>query len=280
MRDVRAGVPPVLLGDLERGVEHRLRAQPARGEADRRAAVFLQLLPQVVGHADGGHLGEVVEERFAVAAVGLLGAVGDLDEQPAGVADEERQRGVAGDDVRLDAEAHDPQPLVEIHVPHRRLLSRHHVEEDVAAPQSLTRMSRRPCSRSMRSTRARTCSGSRWSVGTAIPRPVAPAAASTSSRRLLDGLRGPADLADVLAGRPSRHVHRGPCTAQLHRHGPPGASGGTRDQGHLSPEGLCGLLPCRLFRLLPCRLCCCLHGPSIPPNADICCRTFRGHVRA
>src|SRR5262245_47202266 len=44
----------------------------------------------------------------------------------------------------------------------------------VVAPQmSLTRMSRRPCAASSRSTRPDTCSGTRWSTGTAMPRPPA-----------------------------------------------------------------------------------------------------------
>ncbi|MDQ0953030.1 hypothetical protein QFZ24_006953 [Streptomyces phaeochromogenes] len=90
--------------------------------------------------------------------------------------------------------------------------------------------------------------------------------------RPLDGLGGPADLADVLAGRASRHVDRGSGAAQFHRHGPSGASCGTPDQGDLSFE-----LPAVFLGF---RLCCRLHGPSIAPNTDICCRTFRGHVRA
>ena len=68
---------------------------------------------------------------------------------------------------------------------------------------SLTRTSSRPCSRSIRSTSARTCSGSRWSVGTAMP---VAARRRDQFRRLLDGLGRPADLADLLAGGASRRV--------------------------------------------------------------------------
>ena len=121
MRRALGRVAPVLLGD---GVvlEHQLGAHPAGGERDRGAAVGLQLLglgPRQPGHR---RLGEVVEQVHAeVVGVVLGGAVGDLDDQAAGVADQQRQRVVAGDQVGVDREPEQPEPVVEVVLPHRRV---------------------------------------------------------------------------------------------------------------------------------------------------------------
>ena len=128
--DALGRVAPVGLGDAER-VEHHLRAQPARGEGDGGAAVGGEVLGLREREPDDGGLGEVVEGVDAVGdGVVLRRAVGHLDHQPAGVADQQRQREVAGDQVGLDRQVEQVQAVAEVVLPHRRVP----VEELLAAP--------------------------------------------------------------------------------------------------------------------------------------------------
>ena len=62
-------------------------------------------------------LRQVVEERAAVVGVELGVAVGDLDHETAGFLDEQRDGGVARDDVGVDGQAQDAQASVEIVLP-------------------------------------------------------------------------------------------------------------------------------------------------------------------
>jgi hypothetical protein len=108
------GVPPVRLGDVVR-VEHDLGPQVAGGERDARAVEGpgLEGLPD--GELVGGGLGEVEGEGGALAVLGVVlgGAVGHLDDEAAGVADDQRQQEVAGDEVGVDAEPDHPQAVGE-----------------------------------------------------------------------------------------------------------------------------------------------------------------------
>ncbi len=117
----RRAVAPVLLGDAV-VVQHHLRAEPARGQSNRGASVRRELDALREGEADDGGLGQVVEHRVSVVlGVVLLRAVGHLDDQPAGVADQQRQREVARNEVRVDREAEHPQPVLEVVLPDGRV---------------------------------------------------------------------------------------------------------------------------------------------------------------
>src|SRR4029450_1019515 len=72
------------------------------------------------GEAGDRGLGQVVEHVHAVVVGVVLGrAVRHLDHEAAGVADEQRQRGVAGDEVRVDGAVQHAQPGGEIVLPER-----------------------------------------------------------------------------------------------------------------------------------------------------------------
>ena len=105
----------------------------------------------------------------------VAGAVGHLDDQPAGLADQQRQREVAGDQVRVDRQAQHPQPLLEVVLPHRRVP----LEQQLAAPDVVDQHVEPPAARRRSAaTSASTWPASRWSTATAIP---VPPAALTSS---------------------------------------------------------------------------------------------------
>ncbi len=126
----RQGVPPVLLADAVR-VEHELGTHPARGEGDGGGAARAEFVAEGEGHAQHGGLGEVVEEVHPVGVTVVVGgAVGDLDDQAAGPAEQQRQGVVAGDGVRLDREAEQPEAVVEVVLPHGGVP----LEEPLAAP--------------------------------------------------------------------------------------------------------------------------------------------------
>ena len=123
-------VAPVGLGDAE-GLEHHLRAQPARGQREGGGAVRLEVLRLGEREPDDRRLGEVVEGVDAVVdGVVLRGPVGHLDHQAARVADQQRERVVAGDQVGLDGEVEQPQAVGEVVLPDRRVP----LEELLAAP--------------------------------------------------------------------------------------------------------------------------------------------------
>jgi hypothetical protein len=80
--------------------------------------VGFQLLALREGEPDGGRLGGVVERRQPVVRGGvLLRAVGHLDDEPARPADEQREREVACDEVRVERQAQHPQTAFEIVLP-------------------------------------------------------------------------------------------------------------------------------------------------------------------
>ena len=122
--EVRAAdrrLAPVVLGDAV-DLEHHLRAHPPRRQRDGRAAVRRELMRLREREPQHGGLGQVVEGRQPVGArVVLERAVGHLDDQAAGPADQQRQREVARDEVRVDRQAQEAQAAVEVVLPDRRV---------------------------------------------------------------------------------------------------------------------------------------------------------------
>ena len=80
-------------------VEHRLRAQKAGGDGQRRHVVRMEVAGHRVGEPHDRVLGQVVEE---VAAVAEGVAVRDLDDEPGVAFDHQGGAVAAGDDVRVD----------------------------------------------------------------------------------------------------------------------------------------------------------------------------------
>ena len=67
-------------------------------------------------------LDEVVEHRDAVVLrVVVGGTVGDFDEQAAGLRDQQRQQVMRRHQMRLDTEPQDPQALLQVELPDRRV---------------------------------------------------------------------------------------------------------------------------------------------------------------
>ena len=130
MRVDGGAVAPVRLGDAV-VVEHHLRAHPARRQRDGGAPVRRELVALREGEPEHRALGQVVERGDAVA-LGVVGAraVGHLDDEAAGPADQQREREVAGDQVRVDGQAQQPQPGGEVVLPERRVP----LEQPLAAP--------------------------------------------------------------------------------------------------------------------------------------------------
>ena len=133
------GGRPGVLGDAE-VVEHHLRSQPARRHRHRGAAVGPELVALGERQPVHGGLGEVEEHRGAeVLGVVLPRAVGDLDDETAGVPDEQAERAAAGDEVGEVPGLEQPHPAVEFVLPQRGVeldvgLSPDVVDEDVEAP--------------------------------------------------------------------------------------------------------------------------------------------------
>ncbi|GLZ48172.1 hypothetical protein Acsp06_43570 [Actinomycetospora sp. NBRC 106375] len=93
------------------------RIQP--GVTDTAVASCFARLRVRPRHAVHGDLGEVVEGRDAVVrGVVLRGAVGDLDEEPAGAPDQQRQGEVGGGEVGVHCEVQHPHAVVEVVLPH------------------------------------------------------------------------------------------------------------------------------------------------------------------
>ena len=106
------------------------RSQPGVSATAVRA-VRREVLRLGEREPDDRGLGEVVEGVDAVVdGVVLRRAVGHLDHQAARVADQQRERVVAGDQVRLDREVEQPQAVGEVVLPHRRVP----LEQLLAAP--------------------------------------------------------------------------------------------------------------------------------------------------
>ena len=103
------------------------------------------------------------------------GAVGDLDDEPAGAADQQRQRVVARDQVRVDREPQQPQAGVEVVLPHRRVP----LEEVLGAPDVVDEHVEAAVLGVDALDERRDLRGSRWSTATAMPSP--PAAVTSSA---------------------------------------------------------------------------------------------------
>ena len=118
-----------------RSLEHHLGPQPPgrdrhRGRAERRELVPLRVREPV--HRD---LRQVVVHRDPVVRrVVLRGAVGDLDHQPAGAVDEQREQVVRRDEVGVDREPEDPQAGVEVVLPDRGVPLVGSALQDLGAP--------------------------------------------------------------------------------------------------------------------------------------------------
>src|SRR5215213_7219074 len=153
------------------------RSQPG-GQGDRRASLGRKLLGLGPRHADHGGLRQVVEQRYSVVVLVVLGgSIRHLDYQTALVLDEEWQCEVAGDDVRVYGEPQHPKASLQGVLPHRHVP----LEEALRTPHVVDQHVQTACSSSMRPTRVRTCSGSRWSTRTAMPRPPARSTSSAVS---------------------------------------------------------------------------------------------------
>jgi hypothetical protein len=97
-------------------LEHRLGAQEAGGHRQRGRAVRTQLGRQREAQPHDRFLDVVVGDDAPERDAGL--PVADLHDQPVPGLDQQRQRVVRGDQMRLDAVAHDPQRVVERVLPH------------------------------------------------------------------------------------------------------------------------------------------------------------------
>ena len=167
--DALRRVAPVRLGDAV-GLEHRLRSQPARRERHRRRAVRRELVRQRERHPVHRRLGQVVEERDAVVRrVVLVGSVGHLDDQAARRLDEQREREVAGDGVRVHGQAQRAQPDVQRGLPDGLVPLHRGGAPDVVHEDVQARPARARCAPPARAPRR--ARGGR--PATAIPRPPA-----------------------------------------------------------------------------------------------------------
>ncbi len=130
MRFRRQPVAPGRFRDAE-VLQHHLRPQPTRGHDDRGAAVRADLVRPGPGETDRRDLGQVVEDVDPVVVGVVPGrAVGDLDDEPARVADHQAQRVVRGDQVGVDRQPQRAQAVVQRVLPHRGLP----LDQQLAAP--------------------------------------------------------------------------------------------------------------------------------------------------
>jgi len=82
-----------------------------------------------------GHLGQVVVHGNPIArGIVVGGAVGHLDEQAAGLVDEEREKVMRRDEVGLDGEPQDSQTIVEVVLPDGRVPLRRSALQHFGAP--------------------------------------------------------------------------------------------------------------------------------------------------
>ncbi len=125
---------PIRFRGVER-LEHQLRAHPARGEGDRGRSVRRQLVAQREGESVDGDLGEVVEDRDPVVlGVVVVGPVGELDEQAAAPSDEQWRQRVRRDQVGVDGEAQQPEPIGQVALPDRPVPVGRATLQPLAAP--------------------------------------------------------------------------------------------------------------------------------------------------
>jgi hypothetical protein len=227
VRLVDERVPPVLLGDPE-AVQHHLRPQPSRCERHRGGAVRCELVGLHEREPRDGDLGEVVVEPdgAAVVDVEVGGAVGDLDQQTTALPDQQWEREVAGDDVGVDGQPQQAQPLVERVLPHRpvplgeRITAPHVVDEHVeAALLAIDPFDERPDLLGIEVIHLRAdpdAAGGRHELG-----------------GLLDRL-GTVHLRTLRTGRAPGRVHRRTRGPELHRDAATGATRRTGDERDLA----------------------------------------------
>src|SRR5439155_13686828 len=139
MRLLCDGVTPICFADTM-VIQHLLGTQPAGSQGNGGALMRSKLLRLRPSHANDGGLGEIIEERQPVVCIVVIGsAVGHLDDQAAGILDQERQCEVARDDVRIDGEPQHAQPPFEGVLPHghvpfdQKVRPPHIVDQDVQA---------------------------------------------------------------------------------------------------------------------------------------------------
>ena len=100
--------------------QHHFRPQPSGRQRNRRRVVLGQILRMRPAHAIGGGLHQIVERRQAIMrGIVLRGAVGHLDQQAARFPDQQRQREMRGDEVRVEPEPEQPQSVFQMVLPHR-----------------------------------------------------------------------------------------------------------------------------------------------------------------
>ena len=178
-------------------------------------------------HARHRRLGEIVEGREPIVVGIVLGrAVGHLDEEAARTLDQQRQRMMRRDQMRVDAEPQHAQAVLEIVLPDRLvpfeelLAAPDVVDEDVeAALLGADALDQLPDL-----------------VGNEMIDPDGDAGAAgcrDQLRRLLDRFR-PRIFGLLLARRPSGDVDRRAGGAQFHRDAAAGAARRAGDQGDLS----------------------------------------------
>ena len=206
-------VAPVLLGDAEASSITSERSQPGR-QRDRGGAVGRQLLGLGPGQPDHRVLGQVVEERVAVVVGVVLGrAVGHLDQQSAGARDQQRQRVVAGDEVRVERQAQQPQSRSSRSCSHTGLS---HSKRCSRAPDVVDQHVE-PALLGARCAHQRAhLVATRWSTATAMPVP--PAAVTSSA------------VSSIVSGR-STSERRRACCARSRRPSRPPRPGRPRCHG-------------------------------------------------
>ncbi len=170
-----------------------------------------------------------------MVAVVVRGAVGDLDDQSAGAAQQQRQGVMAGDGVGLHREAQQPQSLVEVVLPDGRLP----VEEVLAAPDVVDQdveaalLGVDPVDERLHLRRVQMVGG----------HGDAPAARlGDQVGGVLDRL-GPVVLGAAGAGGAAGDVHRGARRAEFHGDAPSGSPGRPGHQRDLVPQRLCHVSP-------------------------------------
>jgi hypothetical protein len=176
---------------------------------------------------------------MGVVVVG--GAVGHLDRQAARVADQQRQQVVAGDQVGVDRQPEQVQPVVQVVLPHRRvplvqrLAAPHVVDQHVEPPL----LAVDPLGQRLDLGRIQVVHPHR-DAGAAGPR--------DQLGRLLDRL-GPVQLRATLTRRSAGAVHGRADRAQLDRYSSSRSAGRARHQSN--------------------------HGDMLARKEDISCHVFR-----
>src|SRR4029450_9899021 len=175
-------------------------------------------------------LRQVVEDGATVIGVELGVAVGDLDHETARVSDQQRDRSMAPDDVRVDRKSQDGQARVEIVVPHLVVPT----GQEVAAPDGVDE----DVETAALGFDARDqLSHLRRLEVVADDRDDIPSAPCGASGHLLNRLR-PIDLGSAVFAATSGGVDDRPGGGQLDRESTTRTASRTGDEGSSSGEGL------------------------------------------